>query len=115
MVAFGAGLSVDSPGVVTASNLLFAPIFERAILEMWDSRWGGLYTGTNDTIVEFLVDYDHASIELARVEVGGEDVLARVAAQFFGVSGDKRSDVLAYLWPGGDDSAYRYYSGLLPH
>jgi len=85
-------------------NELYAPIFERAILETWDNKFGGTYK-LADALVEIVVDYNTSTIQLARLESGGQDWLI--------VQDDsdpaRRTDLISYLWSSGDDLAYRYY------
>jgi len=52
------------------------------------------------------VNYDTGSIELARLEKNGIDLLA-LYASFFGLVGE-RSDLISYMWPGNDDATWRY-------
>ena len=93
-----------TPNISLSANELYAPIFERAILEMWNEKWGGNYT-LNDTVIELLVDFDNASIELARLEGNRIDVLGEFG-QAYGIT--NRNDVLSYLWPGYNENSIRY-------
>jgi len=87
------------------ANLLYAPILERAILEIWNATWGGNYT-LNDTHVELLVNFDDASIELSQLYGKGIDVLGDLGSVYFGIT--NRSNVLSYVWPGYNESSVRY-------
>jgi hypothetical protein len=104
VVAFAVSKVDVSTNISLSANELYAPIFERAILEMWNNKWGGNYT-LNNTVIELLVDFDNASIELARLEGKGFDVLGEFG-QAYGIT--NRNDVLSYLWPGYNESSIRY-------
>jgi hypothetical protein len=103
-VAFNAGKRAISPSFALEANVLFAPIFEAGVLELWNNRWGGKYT-LNDAIVEIVVDFRSGSIQLARLESEGKDWLGIIASDLDRLT--TRSDVISYLWPGSDDSSWR--------
>ena len=87
------------------AHVLFAPVFEMAILELWADKWGGIYT-LGDATVEIFVNYVNGTIELARLENNGIDFLL-LCALLFGLP-DNRSDLFSYLWPGNDEFSWRY-------
>lgn len=102
---FTAGLTPLSGIVGTRANLLFAPVFEKAILEVWERKWGGVYT-LGDAIVEIHVDYGKGGIELLRLETSEFDWLA-IIGYYFGPRCD-RKNIVSYLWPGNDERTWRY-------
>jgi hypothetical protein len=106
VVAFAVSKVDVSTDISLSANELYAPIFEKAILEMWNNKWGGNYT-LNDTAIELLVDFNAASIELMRLEGKGLDVLGKFG-QAYGIT--NRMDVLSYLWPGYNENSMRYRS-----
>jgi hypothetical protein len=94
------------PDVALGANELFAPVFELAVLELWNQKWGGKYQ-LSDALVEILVDFPTGSIQLAQLESEGVDWLVQAT----GLTGP-RNEIIAYLWPGIDDVTYRYYPEL---
>lgn len=97
-----------SPDIGVVANNLFAPVFEAAILELWNDRWGGTYQSDNAT-VEVVVDFPTGSIQLARLESEGNDWLAILGSYVDDIQ--NREDLISYLWPGNDDSSWRCYPG----
>jgi hypothetical protein len=95
-----------SPKIALGANEVFGPVFELAILESWNRKWGGKYQ-LNDALVEILVDFPTGSIQLTRLESEGVDWLVQAT----GLTGP-RNEIIAYLWPGIDDVTYRYYLEL---
>jgi hypothetical protein len=94
-----------STDIVLEANLVYAPILERAILERWNTTWGGNYT-LNDTHIELLVNFNDASIELAQLQGNGIDVLGDLGSIYFGIT--NRSNLLSYVWPGYNANSVRY-------
>jgi hypothetical protein len=101
-VVFTAATTPVADFLAREANTLFAPVLESAILELWNSKWGGTYKST-DTLVEILADFPTASIQLKSLESQGTDWLV-VGSQLSG----PRKDILAYLWPGYDYLSWRY-------
>jgi hypothetical protein len=91
------------PKIALGANEVFAPVFELAVLELWNRKWGGKYQ-LNDALVEILVDFPTGSIQLARLQSEGVDWLVQ-ATDLTG----PRNEIIAYLWPGIDDLTYRYH------
>jgi hypothetical protein len=93
-----------SPDIALEANNLFAPVFEAAILELWNNTWGGTYRLDNAT-VEIVVDFSTGSIQLARLESEGKDWLAILGSNVDEIQ--NREDLISYLWPGNDDLSWR--------
>ena len=94
-----------STDIALEANLVYTPILERAILERWNTTWGGNYT-LNDTHIELLVNFNDASIELAQLQGKGIDVLGDLGSTYFGIT--NRSNLLSYVWPGYNANSVRY-------
>ena len=97
------GISTE---IALGLNELFAPLFERAILEMWDAKWSGEYKPLDMAgSIEIRVNYVNGTIDLVTLDFGGIDVLLALGDT---EKTGRRVDIIAYLWPGRDDTTYRY-------
>jgi hypothetical protein len=94
VTVFTAGLSPLGIAFGNRENLLFAPVFERAILEAWEEKWGGMYT-LGDATVEFRVDFAKGGIELVRLDSNRTDWLETLEL-LFGLWGGCE-DIVSYL------------------
>ena len=86
------------------ANVLFAEVFEMAILELWADKWAGIYS-LGDATVQISVNFENGTIELVQLESNGTDWLS-LYASFLNLPSERR-DLISYLWPGNDEFSWR--------
>ena len=91
--------------ITVEAHKLVAPIFENAILQEWNTSYGGTYI-LNNTVIDIAVDPTEATIELSRLKGQGVDALSYLGAAS-GIPLANRSDLISYLWPGIDENTFR--------
>lgn len=106
VMAFTAGTAEVDTDAGQELNDLFAPLFEEALLELWNNKYGGRYQCDN-AVIDISVNLVNGSIELTSMQIGQMDTLFYLY-QFNGNMIGNRSDIISYLWPGIDDNTFRY-------
>jgi hypothetical protein len=108
-VVFQTGALDKSIDITTEAHRQFAPVFEHANVDLFNTKYGGHYVqnDTTNTTIDIVVDPSSGSISLERLEGRGVDVLGRLASLSRGIQ--NRTNVLSYLWPGIDDNTFRYH------
>jgi hypothetical protein len=104
-VVFDAGDVDKSVDITVEAHKLFAPIFENAVLQAWNTSYGGTYF-LNDTVIDIAVNLTDGTIELAQLQGQGIDALSYLGAAS-GIPLANRSDIVSYLWPGIDANTFR--------
>jgi hypothetical protein len=102
---FDAGNVDKTMDITVEAHKLFAPIFENAVLQEWNTSYGGTYV-LNNTVIDIAVNLTDATIELSQLQGQGVDALSYLGAAT-GIPLANRSDLLSYLWPGIDGNTFR--------
>jgi hypothetical protein len=105
VMVFTAGTATIDTILGEQLNDLYAPLFEEAVLELWNSKYGGRYQSDGVTI-DITVNFTTATIELTTMQIGQIDGI-NYLYQFEQNPSAERSDIISYLWPGIDDSSFR--------
>jgi hypothetical protein len=112
-VVFQTGALDKSIDITMEAHRQFAPVFEQANLDLFNTKYGGHYVqnDTTNTTIDIVVDPSSGGISLNRLEGRGVDVLGRFGSISRGIQ--NRRNILSDLWPGIDDNTFRYLLSLV--
>ena len=83
---------------------IFSPLFERAILELWNNKYAGRYK-SDDATIDIFVNLTTRATQITLFQIGKINVLESL--YLFNGGTEVNATLISYLWPGIDHSTFR--------